>query len=248
MNRSLYPNGFSRQTDNAPVDTSMGCTNSWRPTFRRFSQNPLHRILQWWQRNFSFISNRLPKKTNIAPEETSNAISTEAAESYLLAEKERVEAVRVLMNSKDYTAALSNLMADSNNDLHYFNRIKGEVQGEQHLESFSRKHGKLVDFEDRPSPVKQLNICTWSGEDEMGNPLRCQNTCLYPPDGNPGVEQPKSVNCCVYHMKYCVNTEKHAIPMKIRKSNHCGLCNECFILRNSCPPKDLDEIPGIVRR
>ena len=234
MNRSSYPNGSSRQTDNAPVDTSTGCTTSWqRPTVRHVSLNPLHRIL-------SFFSNRLPKKTN--------AISTEAAESYLLAEKERVEAVRVLMNSKDYTAALSNLMADSNNDLHYFNRIKGEVQGEQHLESFSRKHGKLVDFEERPSPVKQLNICTWSGEDEMGHPLRCQNTCLYPPDGNPGVEQPKSVNCCVYHVKYCVNTEKHAIPMKIRKANNCGLCNECFILRNSCPPKDLDEIPGIVRR
>jgi hypothetical protein len=209
---------------------------------------PINRILQWLQRKFSW--NRLPKKANIAPEETNDVIATDTAEikSYLLAEKARVEAIKALMTSKDYNAALSKLMSDTNEDLHYFNRIKGEAQGERHLESFSRKHGNLLDFEERPPPVEQLNTCIWSGEDDKGNQLRCQNTCLYHPGDNLGVEQPKSLNHCVFHVKYCINADKHAIPTKIRIANNLGLCNECFILRNSCPPKALDEIPGIVRQ
>lgn len=238
--------GPSTQTDNPLVYTSPGCTNTRQRPVRL---SIINRILQWWQCKFSF--NRLPKKTNIAPEKTNdvNVIPTDTAEikTSLLAEKARVETIKALMTSKDYSAALSELMSDANEDLHYFNRIKGEAQGDQHLESFSRKHGNLLDFEERPPPTKQLNTCIWSGGDDKGNKLRCQNTCLYHPGDNIGVEQPKSLNHCVYHVKYCINADKHAIPTKIRIANKLGLCNECFILRNSCPPKALDEIPGIVR-
>ena len=223
---------------------------SLQRTARPSTINPINPVLRWCQLFFSFLKNGFSRKAHIVPDETEADIPTDPTEikNYLRAEKERIEAINALLTSKDYTAALSTLMSDTNKDLHYFNRIKGEAQGEQHMKAFSRKHGKLRDFDERPPSIEHCDMCIWNGDDESGNSLRCQNTCLYNPGDKLGVERPKSLNYCAYHVKYCANTDRHLIPKKIRTANNLALCNECFVLRNSHPPEVLDAIPGTVTK
>lgn len=181
-----------------------------------------------------------PIKTQIDPKDV------------VLAERRRVESIKVLMDKKDYDAALENLMSDSDADFHYFNQVKGEMLGDQHFEAFSRKHGKLKDFLERPAPVREPGICIWSGVNDFGHPLRCHNKCLYHPiervADHLGVERPKEMDFCVYHVKFCVDTDNHAIPVKIRTPNDKALCNECFVLQNGGQPRALDRIPGTRRK
>ncbi len=226
-------------TGTSPQTPAAGCPK----TSAKVSMlNMLNGISQWWQHKYSFFSNWLPRKTNIAPE------INDDVKTHLLAEKHRVDEIKTLMASNNYDAALGQLLSDTDKDLHYFNRIKGEFQGKRHLDSFSKKHGKLLHFDERPPPNIQHSICIWSGEDAMGNQLRCLNKCIYHPGEKIGVEQPKSLNFCVYHVKYCVNTAKHSIPMRIRTANNLALCNECFIQCKSCPPMTLGETPGTVSK
>lgn len=229
---------------NKLVESSAGRpTHAQKQPVTRFTFNKLSRILQWWRRKYSFVSRRLSKKSNIVPEMNNYIIPTDPGElkTHLRAEKERVKEIKALMTSSNYDAALTKLMSDTNQDLQYFNRIKGASH-------FSTKHGKLLNFEERPQHKIEKSICMWSGVDKMGNPLRCTNKCLYHHGQTIGAEQPKSIYYCVYHVKYCANTDNHLIPMKIRFANDLALCNECFILCNGCPPLALDETPGTVRK
>jgi len=168
---------------------------------------------------------------------------------YVLAERERVDEIKTMIESKQYDEALSNLMSDTDADFHYFNKVKSEVLGKQHDDAFSRRHGKL--FERHP-PVEAPNTCIWSGANDFGHPLRCHNKCLCHPVEKVtdplGVERPKQLDHCVYHVKYCVNTDHHRVPMKIRTENEMALCNECFLLRNGQPPKGLLRVPGTKRK
>lgn len=167
----------------------------------------------------------------------------------VLAERERVNEVKKLIESKKYDEALFSLMSDTDADFHYFNKVKSEVLGKQHDDAFARKHGKLFE---RPPPVETPNTCVWSGVNDFGHPLRCHNKCLYHPvekvTGPLGLERPKQMDYCEYHVKYCVNTNKHRVPMKIRIENEFALCNECFLLRNGETPKELLRVPGTRRK
>lgn len=170
----------------------------------------------------------------------------------LTAERTRVDEIKELMDSKDYEAALLNMMSDTDEDLHYFNHIKNEALGEEHNEAFISRHGKLLDFEERPVPTVDPNICLWSGTNDFGHTLKCHNNCLMHPIERVvdqlGVERPKPLDFCVYHTKYCVRTDNHTIPVRIRIPNEMGLCNECFVLQNGQKPKALLRIPGTRRK
>jgi len=167
----------------------------------------------------------------------------------VLAERERVDEIKKLIESKQYDEALSNLMSDTDADFHYFNKVKSEVLGKKHDADFSRKHGKLFE---RPPTAETANTCVWSGVNDFGHPLRCHNKCLCHPVEKVtdplGVERPKQLDYCVYHVKYCVNTDNHRVPMKIRIENKMALCNECFLLKNGHPPKELLRVPGTRRK
>ena len=203
-----------------------------------------------------FRKNRIDKKTtsHIAVEESSDASTTKKKgrinpKDFVLAERERVDEIKELIDSKQYDAALSNLMSDTDADLHYFNQVKSEALGEQHIEAFSRKHGKL---HERPAPAEEPNTCIWMGVNDFSHSLRCHNKCLYHPNERVtdqlGVERPKPLDYCVYHVKYCVNTDNHTVSVKVKILNEMALCNECFVLRNGHPPKALLRVPGTRRK
>ncbi|KAL7555291.1 hypothetical protein ACHAWF_018994 [Thalassiosira exigua] len=170
----------------------------------------------------------------------------------ILAEKERVREIKKLIDSHDYTEALKELTSDTSEDFFYFNQVKSEVQGEKHDEAFLKRHGKLKDFQERPASVVETNVCLWTGVNHFNQPLRCHNKCLFHPvervADQLGVEHPKPLNFCAYHVRYCVNTDNHAIPMQIRVPNEKALCNECFVLRNGRKPQELMRIPGTRRK
>ena len=169
----------------------------------------------------------------------------------ITAESKRVDAIKQLLESHQYNAALIALREDTPEDLHYFNRIKGEAQGIRHFEKFNdhkKKHGRLFDFEDRPAPIDEPTFCIWSGYNDFGHPLRCHNQCLKQPINQLGKTRSKPLHFCVYHTQYCLNTASHSIPMKIRTPNDQALCNECYIQRNGHPPVALLRIPGTRRK
>ena len=168
----------------------------------------------------------------------------------IMAEIQRVKNIKEMIDAKDHVSALNEMMLDTHEDLHYFNKVKLASMAEQHEVHFAKKHGKLLDFESRPPPIQEHNICIWSGKNDYGHPLRCHNKCLYHPVETVtdlGVDHPKQMSFCVYHVRYCVNTTKHEIPMKIRTANEDSLCNECYTLRYNQPPKALLRIPGTRR-
>lgn len=169
----------------------------------------------------------------------------------ITAESKRVDAIKQLLESHQYNAALAALRDDTSEDLHYFNRIKGEVQGIRHFEKFDdhkKKHGQLRDFEDRPTPIDVPTCCIWSGFNDFGHPLRCHNQCLKQPINQLGKTRAKPLHFCVYHTQYCVNTTSHSVPMKIRTPNDQAFCNECYIQRNGHPPVAMLRIPGTRRK
>ena len=207
--------------------------------------NPLRRF------SFSSKDKRSNNETNHVISSPTKKITPTNPKDDVLAEIERVKVIKEMIDAKKHTSALAEMMADTDEDLHYFNKVKLETLGEQHMEHFSNKHGKLLDFESRPPPIEEHNICIWRGESDYGHPLRCHNKCLYHPievvTDQLGVDHPKQMNFCVYHVRYCVNTTKHEIPMKIRIPNEDGLCNECYTLRHNQPPKALLRVPGTRR-
>ena len=167
----------------------------------------------------------------------------------VLAERERIDEIKTLIESEQYEEALRSLMSDTSADFHYFNQVKSEVLGKEHDDAFARRHGKLFE---RTPPAETLNTCIWSGVNGFGHPMRCHNDCAYhliEKVIDPlRVERPKQMDHCVYHVKYCMNTDNHRVPMKIRIENEFGLCNECFLLRNGEPPKEMLRVPGTRRK
>lgn len=169
----------------------------------------------------------------------------------VLAERERIDEVRKLILAEDFNTALAALLSDTDEDLCYFNKVKADSLGDEHFDTFSNKHGKLLDYEDRPPPIEDCRICLWCGTND-GHALRCHNQCIYHPietvTDQLGVEHPKRMEFCSFHMKFCVNTTKHDVPVRIRIPNEDSLCNECYILQNNKPPKCLMRVPGTRRK
>lgn len=186
--------------------------------------------------------------TDVAVEVSSDASSAKKKggrqinpKDYVLAERERVNEIKELIDAEDYEAALTNLMSDTDEDMHYFNKVKSETLGKRHDDAFARKHGKLYE---RPAPVEEPSTCCiWMGKNDFGHSLRCHNKCLFPALRKNG----RPLDYCVYHVRYCVNTENHVVPMKVRLPNDVGLCNECYVLRFGHPPKALSRVPGTRR-
>lgn len=181
-----------------------------------------------------------------------NPMTPSEIKGHITEEQTRVDAIKQLLDSHQYNAALAALRDDTSEDLHYFNRIKGETQGLHHFEKFDdhkKKHGHLLDFQDRPpAPIDVPTFCVWSGFNDFGHPLRCHNQCLKQPINQLGKTRAKPIHFCVYHTQYCVNSTSHSIPMKIRTPNDLALCNECYIQRSSHPPVAMLRIPGTRRK
>ena len=158
----------------------------------------------------------------------------------VLAERGRVDEIRELIIKEDFDTALAALLSDTDEDLCYFNKVKSDSLGDEHFDTFSNKHGRLLDYEDRPPPIEECRICLWCGS----HTLRCHNQCIHHPietvTDQLGVEHPKQMEFCSYHVKFCVNTTKHDIPVRIRIPNEDSLCNE--------PPKCLVRVPGTRRK
>ncbi len=245
---------FPAATDNIMSKPKVGPATQGSSTHGQLARpsvvNPIKQIVQLC--GCLFFGGRTTNKTKSDLEETNDAIldpnTPEEIKENIKMEKNRIESIKELMNSKQYTAALRDLMSDTAEDLHYFNHIKGEVLGDRHFEAFTEKHGKLVDFQDRSPPLEQVNICLWSGINDFCHPLRCHNRCLNQPINRLGRARSKPLNFCVYHVHFCVNASHHPIPMKIRIPNDQALCNECYILRNGHPPTALMRIPGTRRK
>ena len=213
--------------------------------------NPIKQILQLCGCLFFGGRTTNKKKCDLKGETndaTLNPNTPEEIKENIKVEKNRVESIKELMESKQYSTALRDLMSDTTEDLHYFNHIKGEVLGDRHYEAFAEKHGKLLDFQERLPPFEQINICLWSGLNDFGHPLRCHNRCMRQPVNQLGKERSKPLNFCVYHVYFCVNASHHPIPMRIRIPNDEALCNECYILRNGHPPSALMRVPGTRRK
>ena len=174
-------------------------------------------------------------------------------EDFLSQERERVDAIKALMDTEQYDEAFASLLSDTDEDLHYFNQVKREMLGSKHDAAFEKKHGNLKDFMERPAPVEEPNTCIWSGKNDFKQQLRCVNKCLYHPvetvfNHQLGVEKPKQLDFCAYHVKYCVRSNHHhSIPVKISVQNADSLCNECYVMRHGEKPKDLARIPGTRR-
>lgn len=168
----------------------------------------------------------------------------------VLAEQERVAEIKSLVDAEDYDAALKNLLSDSPCNLHNFNSLKMELKGDQHKEDFAHRHGKLQDFTERPAPIEEAKVCLWSGSNEFGA-LRCHNQAICHPIEtcveHLGVEHPKRLHWCVYHVKHCLNSNGHLIPVSIKTPNDQGLCNECYVQKNGKKPEALWRVPGTKR-
>ena len=183
-----------------------------------------------------------------------NVIPTTPSEikERITAERVRVDEIKKLMESKQYSVALRELTMDTPEDLHYFNKIKGDVQGHRHYEVFddhTKKHGKLLDFEERPASLEEPTFCLWSGINDFGHPLRCHNQCLKQHINQLGNVRSQPLHFCVYHVQYCIKGPTiHPIPMKVRTPNEQALCNECYIQQNCRPPTALLRIPGTRRK
>ena len=152
-------------------------------------------------RRFSFFKDKTSNnETNSVISPTKKTTPTNPKDD-VLAEIERVKVIKEMIDAKKHTSALAEMMADTDEDLHYFNRVKFETLGEQHMEHFSYKHGKLLDFESRPPPIVEHNICIWRGDNDYGHPLRCHNKCLFHPievvTDQVGVDRHKQMNFCV---------------------------------------------------
>jgi len=224
--------------------------------------NPINGIrrrvnLSFFSREKKKFDKKIASKVPSAEEPISKAANNSKKKptnprDVILAEKERVYAIKKLIDGKDYNAALSNLMSDTDADFHYFNQVKSETLGKDHDDAFLRKHGKLKDFLERPAPIFEPGTCIWAGVNNFGQPLRCHNKSMLHPiervADQLGVERPKPLDFCVYHVKYCVNTENHTIPVKICVANEMSLCNECFVLQNGHPPQELLRVPGTRRK
>ena len=179
--------------------------------------------------------------------------SNDLVEGELLAEKERVEDLRALIDGGSPGRALCELVGDTDNDLHYFNRLRSEMDPDGQSAAFERRHGKLIDFEQRPKEVPKANRCMWV-EARGSTVLHCHNPCLFHPilrvRGHLGVEHPKQMKFCIYHVKHCVQTDRHTIDVRVLTPNEHGLCNECHCIRFGVPPEKLVRVcvPGTRRK
>ena len=177
--------------------------------------------------------------------------SKDLVQGELLAEKERVEELRALIDGDSPGHALGELLGDTDNDLHYFNKLRSQVDPVGQRDAFERRHGKLIDFEQRPKEVPKANQCMWV-ETRGSTIWRCHNPCLFHPiqrvKGHLGAEHPKQMKFCIYHVKHCVQTDRHAIDVRILTPNRHGLCNECHCIRFGAPPAMLERVPGTGRK
>ena len=85
----------------------------------------------------------------------------------VLAERDRIDAIRELINADDFDTALAALLSDTDEDLCYFNKIKADSLGDEHFDTFSTKHGRLLDYEDRPPPIEECRICLWCDTNDL---------------------------------------------------------------------------------
>ncbi|EJK76530.1 hypothetical protein THAOC_01702 [Thalassiosira oceanica] len=83
--------------------------------------------------------------------------SNDLVEGELLAEKERVEELRGLIDGDSPGRALGELLGDTDNDLHYWNHLRWEIDPDGQSAAFERRHGKLIDFEQRPKEIPKAN-------------------------------------------------------------------------------------------
>jgi hypothetical protein len=172
-------------------------------------------------------------------------------EDFVKEENERINDIKKLIDAKYYNAALKSLMADTDGDLHYFNKVKREAENTKHDASFDRRHGKLkCSVASKVAPERE---CLWHGQTDRGFPLRCHNKCINhsheTTTDHLGVSCPRPLDFCAYHVKYCVETINHSdLPVRIRVPNEHALCNECFILKTMQQPPILQRVPGTRRK
>ena len=218
-------------------------------------RNPLHKLLHRASFRAPFFKVQSKEHQNL--QQTSHKPLPKKRQKFdpqdfVKLERERVGAIRELINAEDFNAALKSLMSDTDADFHYFNKVKNETISTQHEEAFARRHGKLKSSLNETSLVND-RTCLWHGETDRGFPLRCHNKCLNHPyekvNNHLGVPLPRPLDFCAYHVRYCVETIKHAdIPIRIRVPNEHALCNECFVLKTNTRPPTLNRIPGTRRK
>lgn len=171
----------------------------------------------------------------------------------LESEKERIKVIKALADANDYDAALKNLMTDAAGDFHYFNQIKASTMRERHDEIFSRVNGSMHSKDQSSNPDGVRRVCYWVGKNDRGHQLRCHNKSVNHPydrvPDNLGVLRPKQLDFCYYHVRYCINTPHHGDrPMKISVANEFAFCNECYVMQNGHPPKEMMRVPGTRRK
>lgn len=154
----IRPSNLAVENDSSPSHKISGSNNSLRNTFDRVSF-----------RASLFKKRHGPKKKRPSPID------------FVIEENSKVDAIKELIDSSDYNAALQSLLSDTGEDFHYYNQLKNETQRDHHEQSFSRRHGNLKCSIDQQQPSTNDRECLWHGETDRGFPLRCQNKCLNHP-------------------------------------------------------------------
>ena len=150
-------------------------------------------------------------------------------------ERNRLDSIKLQLDSDDYDGALHNLLNDTSQDLFYFNAVKNKIDP-NHEAAFQVRHGKLIDFQ---YPREQIppKDCIWVGRGYRNKMYRCHNKSI--------VCDGKETHLCPYHMKWCIDTSNHPdVPVKISCPNKQAFCVECFVVRFGYAPKQLRRIPG----
>jgi hypothetical protein len=153
-------------------------------------------------------------------------------------EKERISEIKDM----DPRSALRELMKDTNdeNALRYYNTIRNASHTMQQDQDRLTKEDCL--------PSEQ---CIWIGQNKRLAELQCSNEAVFHPWKKMinicKHQEPMRTEYCYYHQKYCLDPKlRHENEnILILIPNDSGLCNQCYILVNGCPPPKLKRCPGL---
>jgi len=156
-------------------------------------------------------------------------------------EKERISEI----NAMDPRSALRELIKDTNDDnaLRYYNAIRNASKNMQ-------QDRDLMNSEESLIPER----CIWIGHNRRLVELQCSNqSVLHPWKKRINIcmqREPIRTEYCHYHQKYCLDPKRRHENenILILNPNDSGLCNQCYVLINGCPPPKLNRCPGQHRK
>ena len=174
-------------------------------------------------------------------------------------EKERVREIQTLVNKRQHSAALKQLLQDTDaeNPVQYYNKIRNVENGEKFGSEIKERTNikeSTNSGSNLPKDDQCAEKCGWTGFNRKYDQLSCENNVFSHPWKQVlnvcGQIEPVKSDFCAYHQKYCIDEDNFHEGAKVRivVPNEFGLCSECFVLKVGSAPLELRRFPGLRRK